>query len=273
MNNADFSARLEDSAGTIKNIYMCDGTVEGIFTAIYLAWADGTSRTDVRINGNYSTLSFFENYIEAKTDFSLAEKVCRSIKEKLSDDVYFHVYRAALSFNSDRASCIYRFLQKAFRYGPSVINALSDADVVRLFELDRQVGREAHSYLEFVRFEELKNKVLAARINPKSNILPLIEEHFSDRLYPENWIILDTKREFAAVHRARGSSFFCTLSEEQLIGFCEFSKEEQSFKQLWKTFFDTIAISERVNPELQKNMMPLRYRKYMSAERPDSHIM
>lgn len=272
MNNFHGNSSSDNNTNIIKNIYLSDGTTEGIFTAIYLAWVDGTSRTDVRINGSCDTLSFFENYIETKTDYKIAEKVCQSIKHKLSENIYFYIYRASLSFNPDRASCIYSFLQKAFRKGPSIINALSDNDVMKLFELDRQVGREAHSYLEFVRFEELENGVLACRINPKSNVIPLITEHFSDRLHTENWIILDTGRNFAAVHRAHSAPFFCALSDEQLTAFSGFSEKEENFKKLWKTFFETIAVRERVNPSLQRSMMPLRYRKYMNAECPNPRL-
>ena len=41
-----------------------------------------------------------------------------------------------------------------------------------------------------------------------------------------------------------------------------FSSQPDEYRDLWKTFFDSIAIKERTNPKLQQNMMPLRYREY-----------
>ena len=144
------------------------------------------------------------------------------------------------------------------------MNMLYDDVVLKIFNTDKQVGREAHNFLEFVRFEELANGVLVSRIEPKSNVTPLISEHFADRLHCENWIILDTKREFAAIHEASKPVVFSHLTEDSLNSFSRLSDTEKDFQNLWKTFFDTIAIKERNNPKLQQNNMPLRYRKHMN---------
>lgn len=255
------STARRTEANTIT-VYLCEDTVDGIFSAIYRAWEAGTSHTDVRVKDNFSC-RLFEEYIEAPADISLAQKVRRSIINKLSDEVYSYVYQAALSCDSDKASVIYHFLQKAFRIGPRILDYLQDSDVMRVFELSRLVGREAHKYLGFVRFEELENGILAGRINPHSNIVPIIAEHFADRLHNENWLLLDTPRNLAAVH-ASGKGYMLHLGiTEAALKSLSLSPEENDFRQLWNRFFDTIAIKERVNPELQRTMMPLRYRTYM----------
>lgn len=247
-------------------VYRCDDTVDGILTAVYLAWLDGTSHTDVRVR-NTATPSFLEQYREVCTDPDIALKVAGTILQKLSEPVYNDIYHACLSDDAEKASCVYRFLQKAFRIGPRIMDHLQEDAVIRLFKLTRAVKNEAHHYLEFVRFQELANGVLASRIDPKANIVPLIAGHFSDRLFNENWIILDTTRSFAAIHRAAGGCILTgCVTEEQLLGFSGISDEEHRFQALWKRFFDTIAIDERINPELQRQLMPLRFRKYMQAE-------
>ncbi|MEW4413986.1 DUF4130 domain-containing protein [Clostridium sp. AN503] len=43
--------------------------------------------------------------------------------------------------------------------------------------------------------------------------------------------------------------------------------DEAVFEELWKTFHRTIAIKERENPRCQRNMLPLRFRKYMTEMR------
>ena len=40
--------------------------------------------------------------------------------------------------------------------------------------------------------------------------------------------------------------------------------KSDGYRDLWKTFYQAIAIEERKNPKLQRNMMPLRYREYMT---------
>lgn len=51
MNNTDI---------TNKTIYLCDDTIEGIFTAIYKAWDNNPKTTDVRIRSSSSSLSFLK---------------------------------------------------------------------------------------------------------------------------------------------------------------------------------------------------------------------
>lgn len=69
-----------------------------------------------------------------------------------------------------------------------------------------------------MRFEERNENLLTARIQPKSNVLPVLAAHFADRLQPENWIILDTIRRFAAIHPA-GKPYFLQwgVTEEMLL--------------------------------------------------------
>lgn len=247
-------------------IYLCEDTVEGIFTAIYKAWEDGTGHTDVRIFGEFS-LSFFEDYIEVSPDAQLARKVSSAIITKLSFDVYLHVYYACICEDPQKASFIYRFLQKAFAVGSGILNLLQDEDVNRIHKIKLSVGNEAGHYREFVRFEELENGVLIARVCPQHNIVLLIADYFADRMHNEHWIILDTKRSISAVHTAhQGYALTGEITEKKLLAFSAFSKKEAEFQALWKRFFDTIAIEERINPKLQQSLMPLRFRRYMNAE-------
>lgn len=250
-----------------KIIYLCDDTVDGIFTAIYFAWSFGTSKTDVRVRCS-STLSFFEEYKDISTDYDIASKVSRSIITKLSYDIYTFVYYACLSNDPEKGSYIYRFLIKAFKKGPRIIDFIQDFHVSKVFELSRKVSREACYYREFIRFEELSNGVLRAKISPQYNISHLLTDHFSDRFNCEDWIILDTLRNSAIIHKKYKAAILAGgITEKQLDEFCEISEKESDFQALWERFFDTIAIEERINTNLQRNNMPLHFRKYMNAEK------
>jgi probable DNA metabolism protein len=93
-------------------VYLCEDTIDGIFTAIYRAWADGTSHTDVRVRTN-DTMSLFETYIFSESDETLARKVQRSIIQKLSIDIYETCYQAMLSDDDKKASTLYHFFTKS----------------------------------------------------------------------------------------------------------------------------------------------------------------
>ena len=48
-------------------------------------------------------------------------------------------------------------------------------------------------------------------------------------------------------------------------------EEEQSFRELWRIFYDTIEIQGRHNPKCRQSHLPKRYWKYMT-EFGDSQI-
>lgn len=244
-------------------VYLCDDSIDSIFTAIYHAWADGTGHTDVRIQ-NFDTMSLFETYISSESDEILAQKVKISIIKKLSEEIYLHIYNAMLSSEKDKASVLYHFLQKAFKTGPSIMNCLQDYDVFYIYKLSRSVSNEAHRYLGFVRFEELKNGILAGRICPKSNVIPIIAQHFHDRLHNENWILLDTTRSFAAVHPAGQEYYLQSNITDKMLSVAPLSSNEKEYQNLWNCFFTTVSIKQRVNTDLQKNLLPIHYRTYMT---------
>ena len=121
-------------------------------------------------------------------------------------------------------------------------------------ELSRKVSNETHHYYGFVRFNNL-NGILYSQIEPKCNVIPLIIEHFSDRFSIENWIIEDKSRKLFAVHKAYGDTRLYSGDYRQL---------HDEYEELWKTFFDSIAIKERENPKCQRTLMPLWMRTHMN---------
>lgn len=49
--------------------------------------------------------------------------------------------------------------------------------------------------------------------------------------------------------------------EEKLM---ELDRTKEEYSDLWKVFFDSIAVKERENIKLQNNNLPVKYRKYMT---------
>ena len=44
----------------------------------------------------------------------------------------------------------------------------------------------------------------------------------------------------------------------------EKADDEKFYTNLWKEFYKTISVENRENPKLKRNMMPKKYRKYMT---------
>ncbi|MCI8504940.1 MAG: DNA metabolism protein [Lachnospiraceae bacterium] len=245
--------------------FLCADSLEGIFTGIYDAWASGLGHENVKIlmKDQYEP-EFFVEYEEIIPDTEKSEKVARSIQKKISGEAFRVVCRAAFSVRAFRADAIYRFLIEGFRYGSVVLRRLQNPAVAEVFALSRKVANEAHQYLEFIRFEQLANGVLFAAISPKSRVSTLVAPHFADRFPGENWVIYDDGREEAVIHRAGEDWAAAKFPKSQVDAFLEIYGASDSYEDLWRTFFHTIGIKERENPNCQRNFLPIWYRKHMT---------
>lgn len=251
-------------------VFTCGPEPDDIFTAVYDAWASrlGHDRVALEIEGEGDP-RLFARYCQVDRDREKAEKVARSVCRKISQEAYLGIYRAALSFESDRADAVYRFLVRGFQVGGGIIHRLQEPAVCRLFELSRKVGNESHYFLEFTRFTQWDNGVLLARIAPKCNVLSLVAPHFADRLNGETWLIYDENHCKAAVHPANSRWF---LADTRELGWDEALREhadDRGWDDLWRIFVKNIAIEPRVNPKLQRSLMPLWYRKNMTEFQPE----
>lgn len=244
-------------------IYLCEDTPDGIFTAIYDAWADRIPETKLSIQvETMHEMQLFTDYVYVKTDLEKAVKVARSVKNKIGPLAYDMMYKASLSYETDKIDVIYHFLKLGFRFGAEVTDMHGEDSVCRIFELKRNVWNEAHSFREFLRFHDSEDGILIARINPKNQVLPIVADHFTDRFPEENFVILDETHKMGVFHEKRKDWYLAPL-EQEILEKIWGTKESEEYEQLWKRFFKTIAIRERSNYKCQRNMCAIRYRDFM----------
>jgi probable DNA metabolism protein len=249
----------------MKYVYLCDNSIDGIFTAIYQAWASRYGHANIKIeakceDSKYSNIELFAEYIMVNTDPSLSEKVSNSIKKKISREAFEMVCRVALSDFEGKADLIYRFLILGFASGNSIMEHISQVVVNQMLRINKNVSNEVHHLLGFIRFSEQENGLLISVIHPKNNVLTLVTPHFADRLPNEKFMIYDDNRKVAAFHIPGNSWVIAQVPELNQKILEEIPEYEDEYRALWKTFFDHIAIKERINPKLQRNNLPLRFR-------------
>lgn len=258
-------------------IFQCEDNVDGIFTGVYDAWDSrlGHSNVALRVDANLN-LELFAEYQEVQTDPQKAEKVARSIRRKMGEDAYQTIYQAALSCYPEKADCIYRVVVKGMSSCVSpyearnVIWNLQDPNVSRLFELSRMTGREAHRYIEFVRFRELESGVLFSEIQTENYVLPLIGDHFADRFPNENFMIYDNTHNDCLIHGEQRSWFILRDTQPDKAAGRRLSVREAEMQRLWRGFCTSISIEARENRRLQMQFWPLKFRKWMTEGVPDS---
>ena len=106
---------------------------------------------------------------------------------------------------------------------------------------------------------------LFSEIAPEGQILPLIGDHFADRYPLEHFLIYDRHHETFLLHQA-GKAWVLleeTAFHRELLAE---SEEEREFSRLWQRFVTAIAIPDRRNPILQRQMLPLKFRKFMTEK-------
>ena len=253
----------------MNRIYLCDNSIDGIFTAIYQAWSSGYGHANIKIEeksegSKCTNIELFAEYIVVDTDYNLATKVSKSIKEKISEEAYEMVCRVALSDYCEKADLIYRFLILGFSVGSSITNHISNQVVNRVFRVNKNVTNETHHFLGFIRFSEQENGLLTAVIHPKNNVITLVTPHFADRLPKERFLIYDENRKLATFHVPGNSWVLAQVPIIDQTKLEEVAIKEDEYRDLWKAFFSHITIKERINPNLQRNNLPHRFRGDMT---------
>ena len=253
-------------------IFLCEDSIDGIFTGIYDAWASKYGHANISLTtcppDNYV---LFCEYITVQTDYGKSQKVASTLQKCLGEETYTELCQAALASETgpgkkkamDKADAIYRtvILALSLKDGSKVLNYLGEPYISRVFQLSRCAGNEAHHLLGFLRFQELENGLLFARIHPKNHVLPFLGEHFSDRLPQENFMIFDATHQQAALH-PKGKGFFLTSTEglqQEMLN--RFSQGELEYQRLWQGFFESIAVEARINPKLQNQNLPKRFQQ------------
>lgn len=256
----------------MKTMYVCEDSAGGIFSAIYDAWKAGRPEGScgIAIRENIEPQLFCE-YEEVEESSGKAAAVERMILKHMGRAVYQDLYYAALSRESDRGSAILGTMLAARRLPDSsrIMEHLSHPDVERVFELQRNVGQEAHLLTGFVRFREIEGGILFAEIAPKNQVLPCLGDHFAGRFPLENWMIYDKNRQMFVLHEA-GKQWVLGREESlDLQRTKRLSAGELEIQRLWKGFCRTIAIEERKNPSCQRQRLPLWYRPGMTEFREE----
>lgn len=234
-----------------------DGTFEGFLTLVYDVYYDALKPTSILKEEPKELL--FEPLHVIFTDEHKAKKVLCALQKKFTKEHYdriFHVFLCdSLPFEMELLS----FIVLGFKAQNELSN-ITIPMVFKMHSLEKELLRLSHKMYGFTRFEELEDGTLYAKIDTKFNVLPFLGEHFCKRLGNHAFIIHDMKRSLAFIKDES------TWSIKEVASFetPTLCADEAHVRSLWKTFFTHVAIENRHNEKLQKSLVPLVYRTYMS---------
>lgn len=248
-------------------VFTCKDQYEDKLCCIFAAWEKALTvgHDQIRLCVEpVKQYTLFEEYTHVAYQEEQYQRVRTAIRTKLSEHILFQIHYASLSYEDDALWTIYRFLVKGFRLGRSCMKQYEDPDVMRFVALLRSVSNEAHHFREFARFTSINDQVYVCHLEPKSNVIEIVGNHFADRMPSEHFMIIDDNRGTAVVHPKDGQNYLRILTEEEREVLSKTEQQEDQFTTLWKTFVKAIAISQRANYNCQRNLMPLWTRKHMT---------
>ncbi len=249
-----------------ENYLICEDSLEGIFTGIYEAYALRREHERIHIQvGEEENLRLFAVYMEIQPDQGKAAKVAETINRRLGGEAYLDICRALACEDGQKGEAVYKMVVCGLKMkdGREIMGNLANPYVHKVFELARFTRNEVHHWKEFLRFQELENGILFSRIGPKCNVLTFLAPHFADRLPLLDFIIYDEKRGIFAVHPKSKEWYLVTARDFEEEKIAPYSEGELEYQELFAFFCHKIAIKERKNLKLQRNMMPLRFQEYM----------
>lgn len=238
--------------------YLYDGSFEGLLTCVYLHYynekADGIFLMD-----EYQP-NMLKAWVEVETDSNKADIVYEAIKNKISGYDLRRIYKVYRSSAEGKEKIILDYVRFGFIKGSCVSMLHGDPIVFAMQSIEKKVSCEVHRLKGLIRFSELQGGVLYSPIEPDHDIVEFLADHFCDRYKNEPFIIHDMKRSKALV--AYKKDWYITDFTEQEI--MPLSENEHNYRELWKQYFQNMAICQRINPRCQKNMMPVRYWKHLT---------
>lgn len=235
-------------------VYTYDGSFPGFLSAVYTIYHDGTSHVeDIRRESGEGDLFFAEK--EVPTNFDEAQKVASAFLDACGRTASQWLFRAFLYDAPKGDMELFRFLREGFRLKKKIYGKRLEPWAWNVFQRASATGDEAGTFLGLVRFSELAEGTLYAEIRPTHDILPLLANHFRRRLGNEDWAIHDIGRRHV-LYGHRGTILFAQMTSQDTL---EYSGEEESFRRLWRGYYQHMAITERYNPALRRSFMPEKY--------------
>lgn len=248
-------------------IFIYDKTWEGLLTALFDAYARH-SFPDMLIGEGETLPLFYEDKLEVRSDAAKCDRVWKGLSRRISPLALNSLTAAWLSELPGCDMLLFRYMRQAIDAPATIEYDFGNPVVLEIGKICKRVHTERCHVVQFLRFQKAADGTFFAPIEPIYNVLPLTISYLKDRFSDQPWIVYDVKRCYG---------YYNDLKEIRPISFEEkpehlvtgrldeslISEDELYFQKLWKEYFNAIAIKERMNPRLHRQLMPARFWKYL----------
>ena len=240
-------------------IFVYDKTFEGLLTAVFDAYSRRTF-PDLLVTEGEPFPLFYDEAIRIYTDDRKAERVWKGLEKKISKSSLSGLTVTWLSELPEVDLLLFRYIRKAIDAPATIEFNLGDPDILETAKIWKKVNNERLRVMQFFRFQKAADGTYFAAIAPIYNVLPLVLPYAQDRFADQQWLIYDLKREYGYYYdlndtievrfEEKDSHLLTGLLSEDIM-----DKDEKLFQSMWKEYFKSIAIKERLNPRLHRQHM------------------
>ena len=242
-----------------------DGSFEGFLSAAATALRSKTDCSVLRPGAQIPLLPV----VEVATEVGLADRMGEFLASRFGPDVPGTVYQAWLSREEGVEDALVGFLRIGLERRVDPSGFRQRPEVASVMKASQRVGREAHRFLGLVRFR-LRGTLYVAEIEPDTEILTLIGDHFSERFHDQDFAIHDVGRGTALLHAAEGGWTLVEVSPDAEAArtdkVSDVLAKPDAFETLWKRYYKSMCIEERLNPTCQRNFLPKKHWRHLIEE-------
>ncbi|HEU4470537.1 MAG TPA: TIGR03915 family putative DNA repair protein [Flavisolibacter sp.] len=247
-----------------------DGSFDGFLCAIFdvyvYKYSDATICKADRFNGN-----LFNRVHHVHTSQANSERIRKGLEKRISRQAVQELYYSFLSELPGIEDILLAYMQYAFASEQSVEKDFSHHAVLSVYQTAKKVDREKHRMEAFVRFQQTKDGLYYAMVEPDYNVLPVITPHFRSRYADQRWLIYDSRRHYGIYYDLETTSevklqFSSDASKGKDVS-AVYDVAEPGFQQLWQQYFRSVNIAARKNTKLHLQHMPARYWKHLIEKR------
>jgi probable DNA metabolism protein len=250
-------------------IFRYDRTFDGLLTAVFDAYNRKTF-PDRLLGPDEPEPMFAEECYTVITQNDKSIRVWKSLEKKLLNITCNMLKYVWLSEQSGSDELLFRYIRKTYDNKHSIEMNFGDADVLDMRNLAKKVEKEKLRLIQFVRFQKAADDIFFAPVSPVFNALPLAIDHFAERFADQKWVIYDMKRTYGYYYDLKTvSEMTLDMKENFPDGKLDeklMAEDEKQFQQLWKGYFTSMTIKERINPKLHRQNLPRRYWKYLTEK-------
>ncbi len=248
-----------------------DGSFDGFLCCIYMIYDEKIKNPFIRKESEKSQ-QLFENIEYVITEKQKSKRVWQGFILKTTRKQQLDIFKTFLSEIKGVENTLFKYIQTVFNDNAKYLTDYGNKDILKISQVAKMVGREKHRMEAFVRFILTKDNIYIATVTPDFNVLPLIIPHFKDRYADQKWVIYDVKRNYGIFYDLKTvetitMDYFSKLNHS--ISKEAYADEENSFQELWYTYYKNVNITSRKNKKLHHQHLPKRYWKYLTEKRKD----